>query len=319
MKKIVHHLWAHLKEDFHPGYYLTVGVLIAALMYLNYHAFPGVQFTKKLNVFRGTWTSLPIFMLWYGTPWFLAVLSFAAFNRKWEIFTSRDFWIRSILAIFFVAIDDIFYWHRDLVKAFGADLTSADRAYLTKLAGEALASLTAVTIPMFLFWKIYDRDQEHFYGMRIRGFEPGPYLMILGLLLPFVFAASFQEDFASYYPRLKPAQLDKITVLPRWPAFGVFEFLYLTDFAWTELLYRGFFIVGMAKTLGRGAVLPMSVVYCMIHFGKPEGESFWAISGGYILGVMSLRTQNLLGGVVVHMGIAGMMEGSALFQILRKL
>jgi len=68
------------------------------------------------------------------------------------------------------------------------------------------------------------------------------------------------------------------------------------------------------SVLGRGAVLTMVVTYCFLHFGKPLGESISSIFGGFILGVVAYETRSIWGGVILHMGIAWMMDLAAYLQ-----
>ena len=73
----------------------------------------------------------------------------------------------------------------------------------------------------------------------------------------------------------------------------------------------------MAKILGKDAVLPMVVTYAFLHFGKPLGETVGSIFGGYILGVIALRTKHIFGGCIIHIGVAYLMEVMALWQHYR--
>jgi membrane protease YdiL (CAAX protease family) len=93
--------------------------------------------------------------------------------------------------------------------------------------------------------------------------------------------------------------------------------MYGYDFIPTELLFRGFMIIGMAHLLGRGALLPMVVCYATLHFGKPLGETIGSVFGGYILGVIALRSRSIWGGMFVHIGIAWAMELAAWIQLTR--
>ena len=80
-----------------------------------------------------------------------------------------------------------------------------------------------------------------------------------------------------------------------------------------ELMFRGFFVIGMSSVLGREAVVPMAVFYCTIHFGKPEAEAISSLFGGYLLGAIAYQTRSIWGGVIVHIGLAWMMELVAFF------
>jgi hypothetical protein len=52
----------------------------------------------------------------------------------------------------------------------------------------------------------------------------------------------------------------------------------------------------------------MAAFYCTIHFGKPLGECISSYFGGMVLGVLAYRTRSILGGLIVHLGLAWMME-----------
>jgi membrane protease YdiL (CAAX protease family) len=58
----------------------------------------------------------------------------------------------------------------------------------------------------------------------------------------------------------------------------------------------------------------MASFYCYIHFGKPLGETLGSIFGGYVLGVIAYRTGSIYGGILVHLGVAWLMELTAFLQ-----
>jgi hypothetical protein len=70
-------------------------------------------------------------------------------------------------------------------------------------------------------------------------------------------------------------------------------------------------VIGLMQLLGRSVVLPMAVFYCSLHFGKPLAEAISSLFGGYVLGALAFQTRAIWGGVIVHMGLAWMMELSA--------
>ena len=78
-------------------------------------------------------------------------------------------------------------------------------------------------------------------------------------------------------------------------------------FRW-NCFFRGFLIVGMVRYFGPQVVLPMILTYCFLHFGKPLTESISSLFGGYILGIISLHSKSIWGGVIIHVGIAWLME-----------
>ena len=94
----------------------------------------------------------------------------------------------------------------------------------------------------------------------------------------------------------------------------IFEFFYGLDFGSVELIFRGALVIGLSSLMGRSAILPMVVTYAFLHFGKPMAETIGSIFGGYILGVIAYYSRNILGGCVIHIGVALLMEVMALLQ-----
>lgn len=157
-----------------------------------------------------------------------------------------------------------------------------------------------------LMWKLFEKRQP-LYGLSTRNFEVKPYLLLLLIMVPLVAAASLQKDFLAMYPKLK-----SIEFLVTEKNTGIYKILYElsygSDFLSIELFFRGFLILAFAKWAGKEAILPMAVFYCTIHFGKPLGECISSYFGGLILGVITYHTRSILGGLMVHLGIAWLME-----------
>jgi hypothetical protein len=88
----------------------------------------------------------------------------------------------------------------------------------------------------------------------------------------------------------------------------LYELSYGSDFFSIELFFRGFLVLAFARYAGKDAILPMAIFYCAIHFGKPLAECISSFFGGIILGVVSYHTRTILGGFLVHVGLAWLME-----------
>lgn len=98
----------------------------------------------------------------------------------------------------------------------------------------------------------------------------------------------------------------------------LFEISYGIDFITIELFFRGFLVLAFIRYVGQDAILPMAVFYCSIHFGKPLAECISSFMGGLILGIIVYHTQSITGGLVVHLGIAWLMEiGGYLGNVVR--
>jgi len=164
-----------------------------------------------------------------------------------------------------------------------------------------------VAFILWFIWRSVDSDQP-FYGITIRNIEWKPYLLMLLFMLPLIGAASTQPDFLSMYPKLKViAGVYNEPGISWWHKL-LFELSYGSDFISIELFFRGFLILAFIKWAGKDAILPMACFYCTIHFGKPLGECISSYFGGMILGIVVYHTRSIIGGLMVHLGIAWLME-----------
>jgi hypothetical protein len=167
-----------------------------------------------------------------------------------------------------------------------------------------------LTVSLLLLIRPVLPATDHFYGLQSRQFHWAPYLALLGLVIPLVVFAANQPAFLASYPKLKTLQF----LAPGGPsAFQkiLFELSYGSDFFTIELFFRGFLVVVFAKYAGPAAILPMAVFYCSIHFGKPLLECISSYFGGILLGVIACYTQSIWGGIIVHLGLAWIMELAA--------
>ena len=167
--------------------------------------------------------------------------------------------------------------------------------------------LIIVSTILFLIWRIVDRDQP-FYGIKTKGINWTPYITMLLIMFPLVAVASTQPDFQAMYPKLKlVTDVSTIDRLSWWQKL-LFELSYGSDFITIELFFRGFIILAFIKWAGKDAILPMACFYCTIHFGKPLGECISSYFGGTLLGIVVYHTRSIFGGLMVHLGIAWLME-----------
>jgi hypothetical protein len=145
-------------------------------------------------------------------------------------------------------------------------------------------------------------------GLTTRGFDARPYFGLLLFLVPVVALAATRPDFLHVYPKVKNVAFIDGYANPVWPWKLGYELSYGLDFLSIELFFRGLLVIGLVRYAGEQAILPMAAFYCTIHFGKPLGECISSYFGGLILGVLAYRTRSILGGLIVHLGLAWMME-----------
>jgi hypothetical protein len=160
---------------------------------------------------------------------------------------------------------------------------------------------------LFVLWKTWYQESS-FFGITFRNFQWKPYLIMLLIMVPLIALASTQPDFLAMYPKLKVISAANAGMQFDWWHKLLFELSYGSDFFSIELFFRGFLILAFVKWFGKDAILPMACFYCTIHFGKPIGECISSYFGGLILGIVVYNTRSIFGGLIVHLGIAWMME-----------
>ncbi len=145
------------------------------------------------------------------------------------------------------------------------------------------------------------------YNISLRGFTQHLwiYVLMFVLITPAVIVASTTDAFRHTYPFYRMANRSHVD-LWSWEAF------YAAQFVSLEVFFRGFLLAGLRRALGANAIFVMIVPYCMIHYGKPLPETLGAIGAGVILGTLAMRTKSIWGGVLIHIGVATMMDVLAL-------
>ncbi len=144
------------------------------------------------------------------------------------------------------------------------------------------------------------------YGMNLDGFRRHLPLYLAMFLPVFVMVllVATSPEFQAKYPLYKDHR--GLSDLLIW------ELLYALQFFSLEFFFRGFLVHGVKDRMGVLAVFAMIMPYVMIHFSKPLYETVGAIAAGTVLGLLSLSTGSIAGGVLIHVGIAWAMDAAAL-------
>jgi hypothetical protein len=304
MRKLWNYLVQHVREDFHPGYYSAVLFFLAVCITFNFaydiedshiDTLPGILRVMAFFVAQG---------IAYYVPVYLAV------RFKPGLFKlTRMFWLRSAFALALLSLER----SNLLIDPLLSGLDYALQFYAHKVLNN-LSGILVVILPLYVFYRIYDRKYKNFYGFGVLPAERKPYAVLLALVIPLLAVASFNKGFQNQYPMYVETHAYSLLGVPQWLTVVLYELAYGLNFVSIEFLYRGFFILGMASILGRSSILPMACLYCFLHFGKPAPEAISSIFGGYILGVVSYETKSIWGGIFIHIGIAWTMELLAFFQ-----
>lgn len=313
MKLIYHYLKDYIQDHFNRKLYLSTVVFTFLIVFLNFYF--DLE-DSVVDAYYGSNLRILWFFFFQAIPYYIVCLFVWAFTDTKSFIRQKGFWIVSIIGFLILALHRGGYFALMIVpKLSPSPLTYA---YIYKFFNKWLPLLTVV-FPLFLIHRLYLRKEfSHFYGIRRKGVHLKPYFILLALMVPLIIIASFQPDFLREYPNYRTARGDAFSAY-----MGInetllilgYEFSYAFGFFIVELFFRGFLIYAMLKYLGKEVVLPMTVTYCVLHFGKPLGEAISSVFGGYILGILAYRTQNIYGGIVVHIGIALLMDIFAFMQM----
>ncbi|GAA4463806.1 hypothetical protein GCM10023189_42240 [Nibrella saemangeumensis] len=308
MRTLWRYLRTHLQADFRTDLYLTTALYAAILIAINYWL--DLE-NSIIDNYRGSYMRPLLYFCLYSVAYYGGVLIWTYFHRQQDVLRQRRFWIHTLFGLTVYSYYAGFYgyvsWSEQLFD--GEIYTFAYRCLSN------LHSVITVALPLYLYYRLWDREHTGFYGIRPKRAGLQMYAGLLLIMVPLITWASFQPDFLSFYPSYKDTNANEFFGVPEWVTALIFELAYGWDFIPTELMFRGFLVIGLSRLLGPGTVLSMIVVYASIHFGKPLGETISSLVGGYLLGVFALYSRSIWGGVLIHLGVAWLMELAAFLQL----
>lgn len=274
--------------------------MLGGLIYLNYW-----QHLETLYVASDT-AGISRFLryyLLYLFPFSIAFFLQLLFYTDCGYFKSGWFWAILLLAPAFFSFRVNFNFQQSWIISQWAQPEQAFYLYSINWVVRAVVLL----IPVFIIWLIKDKGRQAFYGVAPLG-SIKPYLLMLLIMVPLLAFASTQGDFLRIYPKAK--LLNKISInnwVDNW-RYLVFELCYGIDFISIEFFFRGFLILALLRICGMHCIIPVACFYCAIHLGKPMAEAISSFFGGTLLGIVAYNTGSIWGGLIVHLGIAWMME-----------
>ena len=240
---------------------------------------------------------------------FMSVLVFISlFSKDYKWAKSRQFWILIVVGISLFSLRSVLTFYGEVVELFAVP----GRIGLSKVIFSDLIRLAFLLVMLRIIWQFYKVPNHSFYGFSAKQVEWLLYFKMLLFMVPLITAASFMGDFLEYYPRASRINIYK----PEPHHYFWFELVYALDFISIEVFFRGFMILAFLKILGPKAIIPTAAFYFSIHFGKPIGETISSFFGGVLLGYLSYRTQSIWGGILVHIGIALLMELGAFIGLM---
>jgi hypothetical protein len=231
---------------------------------------------------------------------FIVPYLFAMISRKHLIITSSEFWMLLLIA--------------PALFALKVTIANPLENKVEGIWGDYLTIVTTLPFKFLVVWAsliiLYKSlpARRNFWGVTLQKVQWRPYGLMLVLMVPLIVFASTQSDFLIAYPRLKQVAFIEPYANNLLGYQLLYEISYGIDFVTIELFFRGFLVFAFVRYAGAAAILPMATFYCSIHFGKPLFECISSYFGGLILGVIAYKTQSIMGGLAVHLGIAWLME-----------
>ncbi len=296
MNVFISYLKNYFKEIRLLNFLLTT-FFVSILIALNY----SVGIEKRIIAISPWFLSLAVFFIFY----------FIIFSTAYLLQSNKEFIINNkVKFILFIMIASlifslkIIHWN---IFSLSTKLLKNPWDKYSSIVLQFPAKLLMILIALFFTWKSLYKQQS-FFGFTTKNFNAKPYLLMLFCVVLLIISASTQVDFLQMYPKAKTIYFINNYTHYSWFYKLLYEISYGLDFISIELFFRGFLVIGFIRFAGINSILPMAVFYCTIHFGKPLAECISSYFGGIILGVLAYKTKSILGGLMVHLGLAWMME-----------
>lgn len=275
-------------------HWIILMVFCSLSVYINY-AFGLNRAIDRMSPFNEYLAYIAL----YAVHTVFAYLLYSFFSGNYAYWKKPGFLFLLLASFLIFAFRAVMYQHHHWVESISDESVGRLNALVTN----DLFRLCYLSLPVIVIWYFFDRNQN-LYGCSVEHHKWKLYWTLLLCMVPLIIGASVLGDFLDYYPRF--AKLYRYDP-PVWKIL-LFELFYGLDFTSIELFFRGFMVMAFARYVGIHAILPMAAFYLSIHYGKPMGEAISSFFGGTILGVIAFHSRSILGGIMVHAGIAWLME-----------
>lgn len=294
MKKTLEYIKSFANR-YTTSFWLSITVFSVVSLFLNYYYdVNSYMFNQEFSIMFLMFFALYAFHI-ILPYWLLKVL-----NPKLNIQLSMPLIALLLMSCLVFSFRSAFIGHKDWIEL----MSNNGYIRLNQLIYNNIFRFLYLVLPLLLVWLIYRKKDSQFYGFSLQNHHFKIYFIFLLVMLPLIFGASFLSDFLEYYPRAKKLMYYNPSVSD----VLLYELFYGLDFISIEVFFRGFLVIGLIHLVGIDSIIPMAVFYLSIHFGKPIGESISSFFGGTLLGLMAFHTRSIIGGIMVHVGIAWLME-----------
>ena len=306
MKKIIGYLKDYLSKELKPRFLVSIMLFLAGYTFIDYYYDYSAHLLTELgHTPKYAFTQFLTFLI----PFTFGYLLYSLFYKDWSIWKKPLFWFLLIFGPLVFSLRSVINYFSTEIYSF---LPSGRTAFFYYRCTAVILRDFVIALPLFIYWWMMDRNKMPFYGLTLKNYNTKPYLILLALMIPLVVVASFQSDFLHHYPKgfsLEPLSMDNDGDQKY---FFIYELFYGFDFIFIEFFFRGFLLLAFYRHFGWGCLMPMACFYLTIHFGKPLGETISSFFGGTILGIIAIRSGSVAGGIIVHLGVAWLMEFTAL-------
>lgn len=298
MKKIYHLVKNFIKTS-SPWFIIFCAAWAAFLIVLNF----GYGLEKEWVYHKRGFESWRNHSLIYTAAYLIPLLMAVYYSKRRQALFSPWFWVIALVSPWVFAYTS----HFNGIDKFDISSSNLNILYYYSKISFWVSQVIFGFLFSFLIWFLKDRKKMSMYGFQFKGHSLKPYWVMLAIMLVPIMLAGTTDSFLLMYPRLKSILHVNYPALENW-RWVVYEMAYGLNFLGIEVFFRGFLVMAMVSILGKDAILPMAVFYVSIHFGKPLGECISSFFGGTLLGIISFHSNSIKGGLLVHVGIAWLME-----------
>lgn len=311
VKKIIHYLKNYYRDHFSWGEIAVALLFITGFCFLKYYKYLPSEWGSQSLLTSWWYAAYFADMRWsfhaalYGLPLLFGYVMSSVFHHEWHFWKNPKFWFLILFSVSIFAFRSTLSGHISIwMKAYQYYDHFQWLMSIVGTIGRGLFLFSTI----WIYWYFIDKKKQPFYGFTLQNFNTKPYLIMLLLMVPLIAAASTQADFLTSYPQVQKFVSLDFANAAHWKHFAMYELLYGLDFFSIEFFFRGFLILAFVGIVGPKAIIPMAYIYVVIHWNKPMGELISSFFGGSLLGIIAYYSRSIVGGIIVHVGIAWMME-----------
>ncbi|MBX3043320.1 MAG: CPBP family intramembrane metalloprotease [Candidatus Kapabacteria bacterium] len=211
---------------------------------------------------------------------------------------SKDFDVYMMLGVTPLLLSIYYYF------GYGSFLKANVPFFSETLHGDILAYMSQFGIFFILMFiipaaylKLKMNADFSDFGLGLGNVRSG--LKLLAICIPIIIVVLYfgtdAPDVKSEYPLAKSLHQDRSMLV--WYHLSYVLLYYI---AW-EFFFRGFLLFGLKDRFGIfNAILIQTVSSCLIHLGKPAGETIGAIFVGILFGFFAIRTRSIWYVFILH-------------------